>query len=80
MTVSTIVKAAALAVASFAVAPAAFAQPKPVTISAATFATPESRLCMAAEPLGLKVDKGQPKVMCMVRSEWEAKGVTFKIK
>ncbi|RDE07075.1 hypothetical protein [Sphingomonas aracearum] len=79
MTVSKLA-ATALLSAGLALSAPAFAKTRVITLPSTTFKTPETKLCMLAESAGIKVEKGAPKTMCLTRADWEAQGVTFKLK
>jgi hypothetical protein len=79
MTRFTALTAAALAAATLTAAPA-LAKSKAVTLPATAFKSADTKLCMTAESVGIKLEKGAPKTMCLTRTDWEAQGVTFNLK
>lgn len=54
--------------------------PATITVSAKTVQDGASRLCMPKTTLGNKADRAMPETICQTRAEWEAAGVTFKVK
>ncbi|MEH3158045.1 MAG: hypothetical protein PGN08_03410 [Sphingomonas taxi] len=54
--------------------------PATITLSAKTAQDGASRLCMPKTTLGSKAERSMPDTICQTRAEWEAAGVTFKVK
>lgn len=77
---SIVIRATALAAVALTASVPAFAKNKAVTVPATVFRTADSKLCMGAEAVGIKVAKGQPRTMCLTRADWEAQGVTINLK
>jgi len=54
--------------------------PATVTVTASAAPDATSRLCMPKSTLGNKATRSMPDTICQTRAEWEAAGVTFKVK
>lgn len=80
LSIQVIATLGVLGTAAMPVTAAPSAKPIEVTISSKVFATPASRMCMPKAQIGKHDDKSLPKTMCLTRAEWEAMGVTFKVK
>jgi hypothetical protein len=54
--------------------------PATVTVTSKAVEDSASRLCMPKTTLGNKAERNMPETICQTRAEWEAAGVTFKVK
>ncbi|MDE0880740.1 MAG: hypothetical protein OSB00_19090 [Sphingomonas bacterium] len=79
---TTIVLATSLSVVTLA--SPAFAKTKPVVVPASVFANEDSKLCMPRTALSALVDKKtlktMPETICETKTDWESRGLEFKLK